>query len=82
MRLSNLSPGQSGIIKDLDKTLNIRKRLLDLGFIPGTSIKCLTRSPLGDPTAYLVRGTVIALRKKDAGQIIIDLKNDLSGILS
>lgn len=74
MRLSQLSPGQSGIILALSKNLNIQRRLLDLGFVPGTRIKCLIRSPLGDPTAYLIRGTVIALRREDASKILITPK--------
>ncbi|HIV34899.1 MAG TPA: ferrous iron transport protein A [Candidatus Blautia intestinigallinarum] len=74
MRLSQLSPGQSGIILALSKNLNIQRRLLDLGFVQGTRIKCLFRSPLGDPTAYLIRGTVIALRREDASKILITPK--------
>lgn len=42
-----------------------------MGIIEGTKIKPVLRSPLGDPTAYEVRGTVIALRKEEAGKIYI-----------
>ncbi len=69
MRLSELLPDQSGYLGDFEPDLGIRRRLLDLGWIRGTKIKCLNRSPLGDPTAYLVRGTVLALRREDAGRI-------------
>ncbi|MFI5359549.1 MAG: ferrous iron transport protein A [Halanaerobiales bacterium] len=48
-----------------------RRRLLDLGFIPGTKIKALRKSPLGEPVAYLVKGTVLALRKEEAELIEI-----------
>lgn len=47
------------------------RRLLDLGFIPGTKIKALRKSPLGEPVAYLVKGTVLALRKEEAELIEI-----------
>ena len=42
---------------------SIRRRLLDMGLIEGTEIRCLygRLSPSGDPTAFLVRGTVVAL---------------------
>lgn len=43
-----------------------RLRLLDLGFVPGTPVRRLRTGPLGDPVAYLVRGTVIALREEQA----------------
>lgn len=47
----------------------MRRRLMDLGFVPGTKVECLRRSPAGDPTAYLIRGTVIALRREDAAYV-------------
>lgn len=63
--------GKKATISQLKLTGDMRRRLLDLGFIPGTKVQCLYRSPLGDPTAYFIRGTVIALRREDAGQIIV-----------
>lgn len=42
-----------------------------MGFIPGTTVTCLQRSPLGDPTAYRIREAVIALREEDAGHILL-----------
>lgn len=50
----------------------MRRRMLDLGLIKGTKIKPLQKSPAGDPTAYYIRGAVIALRKEDAFQIIVE----------
>ncbi|GAB6929301.1 FeoA family protein [Paenibacillus sp. JCM 10914] len=51
-----------------------KRRLLDLGFVPGSVIEVLKSSPLGDPTSYRVAGTVIALRKEESqliwGQVI------------
>jgi len=48
-----------------------RRRLLDLGFVAGTPVEVEMVSPAGDPTAYRVRGTVIALRREQAGLIRI-----------
>ena len=56
-------------IKNLNCSGNIQRRLLDLGLIEGTNIKASFRSPLGDPTAYEVRGSTIALRKEDSQMI-------------
>ncbi len=50
---------------------NTRRRLMDLGFIPGTIIESVISSPLGDPTAYCVRSSIIALRKEVANKIIV-----------
>jgi Fe2+ transport system protein FeoA len=44
---------------------------LDLGFVPGTEVMAEMTSPGGDPTAYRVRGTLIALRHEQAGLIRI-----------
>ena len=43
-----------------------RRRLLDLGVIRGTDIKVEMVGPGGDPTAYRVRGSVLALRHNQA----------------
>ncbi len=51
---------------------SMRRRLLDLGLIEGTCITCLQKSPSGDPTAYFIRGTVIALRAEDAAHILVE----------
>jgi Fe2+ transport system protein A len=57
--------------KIIDITCNStdRRRFLDLGLIKGTTIKPIFRSPLGDPTAYEVRKSIIALREEDASKI-------------
>ncbi|MGG7179139.1 FeoA family protein [Clostridium paraputrificum] len=47
----------------------LRRRFLDLGIIEGTNIEVLYKSPFGDPTAYLIRGAVIAIRGEDGEKI-------------
>lgn len=51
---------------------DIRRRLLDLGIIPGTLIKPVLKSPSGDPRAFEVRGTLLAIRKENAQDIKIE----------
>ncbi|MBE6065461.1 FeoA family protein [Clostridium cochlearium] len=50
-----------------------RRRMLDLGLIQGTKVQCLRQSPSGDPTAYEIRGAVIALRSEEASKILVQL---------
>ena len=69
--LNNLPIGSTGKVISLVSLDKDRRRMLDLGFILGTKVKALFRSPLGDPTAYLVRGTIIAIRDADAKKIKI-----------
>lgn len=47
----------------------MKRRLLDLGFVPGATVHVLQKSPLGDPTAFRVSQTTIALRKEECSQI-------------
>jgi DtxR family Mn-dependent transcriptional regulator len=72
--LSQLSPGQTGRILGLSPACRgaERRRLLDLGFVSGTSVEVEMVSPGGDPTAYRVRGTLIALRRQQAGLIRVE----------
>ena len=74
MTLYELSLNTVGIINDLNCNGNIRRRLLDLGLVKGTKITPVFKSPSGDPTAYEIRKTLIALRKEDTE--LINLKED------
>lgn len=56
---------------DISAKGDLRRRFLDLGIIKGTEIKVLYKSPFGDPRAYLIRGTVIAIREEEARKIIV-----------
>jgi Fe2+ transport system protein FeoA len=46
--------------------------MLDLGLVPGTVVKAEMTSPGGDPTAYRIRGAMIALRREQADQIHVE----------
>ena len=66
MSLSQIEKGRKGRVEHVSAAGSIRRRFLDLGLTPGTWVECVGVSPLGDPAAYLVRGTVIALRRQEA----------------
>lgn len=51
---------------------DLRRRMLDLGMVKNTKIKPVFRSPFGDPTAYEIRGSVIALRKEDSQLVFVE----------
>jgi DtxR family Mn-dependent transcriptional regulator len=51
-----------------------RQRLLDLGFVRGTEVVAEMKSPTGDPTAYQVRGSVIALRREQARLVLVCIR--------
>ncbi len=76
-RLTELEIGQRATVHGLDQSLQglTRRRLLDLGLTPGTSISAEISSLFGDPVAYRVRGALISLRREQAQQVLIDTKN-------
>ena len=69
--LNHIKPGEHAIVKAVKSTDSMKRRLLDIGLIEDTEVECLFTSPSGDPAAYLIRGAVIAIRKKDCNNILI-----------
>jgi Fe2+ transport system protein FeoA len=69
MTLDQIGIGLSAIVTNLHSVDAERRRLLDLGILPGTRIETVMRSPLGDPIAYRIRGSVVALRREQARMI-------------
>ena len=69
--LSQLAPGQSAEVKTVDGASPIGRRLLDLGFRPGTRLRVIRRAPLGDPTTYELRGSRFCLRRAEAEGIAV-----------
>jgi DtxR family transcriptional regulator, Mn-dependent transcriptional regulator len=72
-RLDTLRPGERAEVVQIAPALQgaQRRRLLDLGVLPGTEVVAEIASPVGDPVAYRVRGALIALRRPQAGDIYI-----------
>lgn len=69
--LCDVPEGKSAEIYALMCRAENRRLFLDLGMIKGTKIVPLFKSPAGDPTAYLVRSAVIAVRREDAEGILV-----------
>lgn len=73
VRLSSLKENETAKIIGISKESRgeNRRRLLDLGFVKGAEIGIDLTNPLGEPSAYLIKGTVIALRNNQASKILI-----------
>lgn len=69
--LNQLPLNKIGKIDKIDCDEGIKRRLLDMGLVRETNIKPILVSPSKDPRAFLVRGTIIAIRKEDAKDIKI-----------
>ena len=72
-RLSSLKENETAQIIGISRESRgeSRRRLLDLGFVKEANIKIDLMNPLGEPHAYLIKGTSIALRKDQAAKILI-----------
>jgi len=69
--LASLQEGQTARVADLLSAGAMRRRLQDIGFIEGTQVECVQKSPAGDPVAYRVRGALIALRTEDSANVLV-----------
>jgi DtxR family Mn-dependent transcriptional regulator len=77
--LDLLEPGEKARVVGIARTCRglQRRRLMDLGVVPGTEISVEMRSATGDPTAYSIRGASIALRKQQARHIQIERQKEV-----
>jgi len=73
LKLSDLPAGSIGEVVSLDPGLRgfMRRRLLDLGFTPGARIRSDLTTFAGDPRAYRLRGTTIALRRDQSDRVLV-----------
>lgn len=74
--LWRLRPGERGVVKLVACEPELQGRLEDLGMTTGLNVRCLHRAPSGSPAAYEIRGAAIALRKKDADGILVEVPEE------
>ena len=73
MTLKDLEPGQEGTVISIGEKGPMRRRIMDMGVTPGTSIKVIKVAPLGDPIEVNIRGYELSLRKTEAENIQIKM---------
>ena len=69
--LSELQPRDKAIVKKIEGETNLKKKLLDMGVIPGTKFEVVKLAPLGDPIDIKIKGYHLSLRKEEARQIFV-----------
>lgn len=70
-RLSELKPGEKGIILRVEGSGATKRRILDMGLVRGTEIKVIRRAPLGDPVEFLLKGYNLSLRKSEGDNVYV-----------
>ena len=73
-RLSELKPGQEGIIKEFQNN-EIFLKLMEMGCVPGERILLEQVAPLGDPISVNVAGYHLSLRLNEAEHILVEIKH-------
>lgn len=73
-KLSELRPGQKGIITDFDNQ-ELHLKLMEMGCLPGEKISVEQIAPLGDPVSVTVAGYTLSLRLDEADHILVDIIN-------
>lgn len=71
MYLTDLKKNNKAIIAELKCKDTIKRRLIDIGLTKDTEVQLIGKAPLGDPLLISVRGFTLAIRKSDAGCILI-----------
>lgn len=69
--LADVSSGFRGEIRDVQGDSALCSQLLEMGFTPGQAVALVATSPFRDPIAFSLRGTIIALRRKEASCILV-----------
>lgn len=82
MVLSEISVGQVVTVERVGGKGAFRRRLLELGFVPGTRVELVGVAPLGDPLEFLVRGASISIRRADAADVSVSAVTQTSQSLA
>jgi ferrous iron transport protein A len=72
MKLSELLPGASAVLRELPPVGASFVRLREMGLLPGTRVKFVRAAPLGDPLEFEVRGYHLSLRREEADRVVVE----------
>ena len=75
-RLSDLEPGQSGVVVRISGRGATRRRIMDMGIVKGSTVKVIRRAPLGDPVEFELKDYNLSLRKREAEKIYVSLEEE------
>lgn len=73
-RLQELKPGTKAIVLDVEGNATLRQKLLGMGLTKGAEIKVVRNAPLKDPIEIEVRGYHLSIRKAEAENVIVEVK--------
>ena len=71
--LADLREGEAGVIDRIELPDDLASRLMELGFLPGSSVTAARCAPGGDPRVFRVDGSEVALRRETAAQLFLKM---------
>lgn len=75
-QLSNLKPGEEGVVSFIRAGRRAYQRLLDMGLTKGTRVRVLNSAPFHGPIEVEVRGSTLALGRGLAGHVFVEIQDD------
>lgn len=76
MPLSELKKGQKAVVLQVGGKGIVKRRMMDMGVVPGSTIRVVRVAPFGDPIEFNVKGYSLSLRKSEAKNIIVGKVQD------
>ena len=73
-RLDELEQGEEAVIISVSGDSKVRRRLFDMGVTPNAKVVLKKKAPLGDPIEVTIRGYELSLRKDEAKNVEIEVK--------
>ncbi len=72
VKLASLQQGEKAVLVRIEGENRLRRRLTEMGFIRGSTIRVDSTAPFGDPRSYVIRGYQVSLRNLEAAQIVVE----------
>ena len=82
MTLKAVKPGTRVMVQKLTGCGKVRRRLMDMGIIPGTVMEVQKIAPLGDPVEIKFKGYNLSLRREEADMVVVEMLPHKNSILS
>jgi Fe2+ transport system protein FeoA len=76
-KLSELEPGDKGVVVKIVGSSSTRRRIMDMGVVRGTKVVLIRRAPLGDPVELEIRDYNLSLRKREADNIYVETEDSI-----
>lgn len=71
LKLSEMSPGESGVVENMPEKGGFTSRMQEMGLLPGTVIRFVRSGPLGDPMEIELRGYFLSMRRCEASMVMV-----------